>query len=180
MKENLQRFINIHVLEKEAITIKDVTFVCGTLWTDMNKNDPNTKWHLQRRMNDFRIVENSNDTNTTRLLPDHAYEDHNQMVEFIKKTVTGPFQKYVVIGHHAPSKQSVKPRYEGDYLTKGGYSSDLEQIMVNHPQIKVWAHGHCHDVFSYYIGSTRIECNPRGYKFYEKRADEFELKYIEV
>jgi hypothetical protein len=35
-------------------------------------------------------------------------------------------------------------------------------------------------VFDYMIGSTRIFCNPRGYKDYEDRADEFELLTVEV
>ena len=50
----------------------------------------------------------------------------------------------------------------------------------NHPQIKLWTHGHTHDVFDYVIGETRIVCNPRGYYGYEQRASDFDFLLIEV
>jgi hypothetical protein len=74
----------------------------------------------------------------------------------------------------------VKPDYHGDHLTNGAYSSDLSEFILDHPQIKLWTHGHTHDVFDYMIGDTRILCNPRGYILYENRADEFELLFTEV
>jgi hypothetical protein len=80
----------------------------------------------------------------------------------------------VVVTHHAPSKASIKPRYQGDHLMNGGYSSDLSEFILDNPQIKVWTHGHTHDHFDYMIGSTRILCNPRGYAGYEERSQEFD------
>ena len=53
-------FSNIHLLEKETWEHNGVTFVGGTLWTDMNKNDSLTLWHTGQRMNDFRLINNSN------------------------------------------------------------------------------------------------------------------------
>ena len=51
---------NVYLLDKETKKIDDVTFVGGTLWTDMNREDPLTLFHISRMMNDFRCVENSN------------------------------------------------------------------------------------------------------------------------
>jgi hypothetical protein len=51
---------------------------------------------------------------------------------------------------------------------------------MDHPQIKLWTHGHTHEDFDYMVGSTRIVCNPRGYDAYEERADRFKLKFVEV
>ena len=82
--------------------------------------------------------------------------------------------------HHAPSKQSTKPQYERDVIVNGAYSSELTEFILDNPQIKLWTHGHTHDVFDYMIGSTRILCNPRGYDGYEDRADDFELLTVEV
>jgi hypothetical protein len=62
----------------------------------------------------------------------------------------------------------------------GAYSSDLSEYILDHPQIKLWTHGHTHEDFDYLIGSTRIVCNPRGYIKYESRADEFNLKFVEI
>ena len=51
---------------------------------------------------------------------------------------------------------------------------------MDHPQIKLWTHGHTHEDFDYMVGETRIVCNPRGYIRYEERADSFKLKYVDV
>ena len=58
----------------------------------------------------------------------------------------------------------------------GGYSSDLSEFIMDHPQIKLWTHGHTHEEFDYMMGSTRVLCNPRGYIHYEHQADVWKLK----
>lgn len=118
---------------------------------------------------------------SARFSPEDAYEDHLACMEFIKNTVDAdPLGKFVVVGHHAPSKQSTHPRYKNETLINSAYSSDLTEFMLARPQIKVWTHGHTHEPFDYMVGSTRIVCNPRGYDGYESRADQFELKYVEL
>ena len=102
------------------------------------------------------------------------------MLKFIDEATKDHTKKYIVVGHHAPSKASTKPRYSKDTLMNGGYSSDLSEFILDRPQIKMWTHGHTHDVFDYRIGSTRIVCNPRGYINYEGRADEFDFLLLEV
>lgn len=49
---------NIHFLDKESVHIQDVTFFGGTLWTDMNNEDPATLQGINHMMNDFRCVSN--------------------------------------------------------------------------------------------------------------------------
>lgn len=183
---------NVHLLDKESVTIDDVTFIGGTLWTDMNKEDSLTLYHIRTMMNDFRIVQNTNrvvnfkdtegkfHTRPAKFCPEDAVEDHKKMIQYIQSVIEGKNEKFVVVGHHAPSKQSTKPRYKDDVLMNGGYSSDLSEYILDHPQIKLWTHGHTHDKFDYMIGSTRIVCNPRGYINYEDCADHFELEYIDV
>ena len=113
--------------------------------------------------------------------PNDAYNDHLAMMSLVMNTVDAdPNGKFVVVGHHAPSRQSTHPRYMADEIMNGGYSSRLDFIIEDRPQIKVWTHGHTHEPFDYLIGGTRIVCNPRGYIGHEARADEFELKYVEV
>jgi hypothetical protein len=62
----------------------------------------------------------------------------------------------------------------------GGYSSSLDEYIMDHPQIKLWTHGHTHHTFDYMVGGTRIVCNPRGYIGYEKEASDWQLKTFEV
>lgn len=168
---------NLHILDKELFVVDDVTFIGGTLWTDMNKEDPITLMTIKGMMNDFRCVTNGKN----RFTPENAVEDHKRMLDYIRLIIEGKFdQKFVVVGHHAPSKQSTHPRYADETIMNGGYSSDLSEFIMDHPQIKLWTHGHCHNNFDYMICSTRIVCNPRGYDAYEDRADRFELKFVEV
>jgi hypothetical protein len=178
-KKNLKYLPNLQILDKETWTLFDeVTFIGGTLWTDMNNEDPITMWHVGKSMNDFRCVKNGE---SARFLTDDAVKEHRAMVEFISKTVEGKFdQKFVVVGHHAPSRLSTHPRYKEEALMNGGYSSDLNDFILERPQIKLWTHGHTHEDFDYMIGTTRVVCNPRGYIGYENRADNFALKYLEV
>ncbi len=213
----LQELPNIHVMEKEFIRLGDVTFVCGTLWTDMNKEDPITLNHIKGYMNDYRIIENSNEmsqfkkaiykkdeegnyimqkigevnstvldhyeieTRPSKFSPELSVQEHKATLKFIADVVDAePTTKFVVVGHHAPSKLSTKPRYEKDVQVNGAYSSDLSEFMLDRPQIKVWTHGHTHHNFDYMIGSTRVVANPRGYHMYEEQADTFKLQYIEV
>jgi len=193
VKENLAYLKNLHILEKETVTIGDVTFIGGTLWTDMNNEDPLTLFHIKGMMNDFIEVRNSNTetsfkdedgnfrTRVSRFTPMDAVEDHKKMLEFIRLVVEGKEDgKFVVVGHHSPSRLSTHPRYAQDTVMNGGYSSHLDFFIEDHPQIKLWTHGHTHEPFDYNIGLTRIVCNPRGYIGHEKRASDFKLKYIEV
>ena len=177
---------NLHILEKETFVLDDVTFIGGTLWTDMNRRSIRTLHEISRMMNDFRCVDNSarltdgrgwNDRFTTT----DAADDHDAMLEYIRLMIEGKWdQKFVVVGHHAPSRLSTHPRYAHEAIMNGGYSSELDNFILDHPQIKLWTHGHTHEDFDYMIGSTRILCNPRGYINYEERADRWQLKTIEV
>ena len=201
----LAQYENIHLLDKETFVLDDVTFIGGTLWTDMNKEDPMTLLHIKGMMNDFRTVTNSSrpgvifegghfneagefvkdpwgtHTRPAKFLPEDAVVDHKAMLEYIRLMIEGKFdQKFVVVGHHAPSKKSTHPRYQHDTLMNGAYSSSLDEYIMDHPQIKLWTHGHTHHEFDYMIGSTRILCNPRGYIHYEDQADQFQLKTVEI
>jgi predicted phosphodiesterase len=177
---------NLHILEKQTWTLDDVTFIGGTLWTDMNQRDNRTLHDIARMMNDFRCVDNSNKTEDGRGWPGRfttvdAANDHDAMVEFIRTTVAGRYdQKFVVVGHHSPSRLSTHPRYKDQFVMNGGYSSQLDDFILDHPQIKLWTHGHTHEDFDYQIGSCRVVCNPRGYINYEERADTWKLKTLEV
>lgn len=193
LKETFAHLPNVHVLEKESITVGDVTFLCGTLWTDMNGEDPHTMVVIRGYMNDFRCIANSRVPVSFRdsegqhhqrvgmFSPQDSVDDHRAMLEFIDASVTAnPAGKFVVVGHHAPSNQSIKPRYAGDRIVNGAYSSELSEFILDRPQIRLWTHGHTHDVFDYMIGICRIVCNPRGYAGHEERANQWELLTIEL
>jgi predicted phosphodiesterase len=204
LRDRLGYLDNLHILDKEVVTIDDVRFVAGTLWTDMNREDTATLKSIASFMNDYRIIKNSNHPpvifnggnfnennewvadpwgshiRPAKFKPEDSVADHKAMMDVIRNTVDGKTGKFVVCGHHSPSKQSTKPQYEHDVLVNGAYSSNLNDFILDRPQIKLWTHGHTHHVFDYMIGSTRILCNPRGYDGYEQQADDFKLITVEV
>jgi hypothetical protein len=61
LQNQLGHIDNLSILDKEKVTIDGVTFICGTLWTDMNAQDPVTLLHIRSVMNDFAIIKNSNE-----------------------------------------------------------------------------------------------------------------------
>jgi len=193
LKDVLGYLPNLHILEKESITIGDVTFLCGTLWTDMNQEDPDTLYRIRSYMNDFRIIRDSrypvhykdsegkHHTREGRFSPEISVEEHRAMVKFVKESVDAdPTARYVVVGHHSPSRSSTHPQYADQTMVNGAYSSDLDQFILDRPQIKLWTHGHTHHEFDYMIGSCRVVCNPRGYDGYEQQAEQWQLKTVDI
>jgi Icc-related predicted phosphoesterase len=215
LKAELADLPNIHILEKETWEHNGITFVGGTLWTDMNKGDSLTLWHCGQRMNDFQLIKNSNRTThhknviyaknpdgsgmhlkdtkgnlvvervdhyekASRWSPEDSVEDHKKMVDYINIATQDKSKKYVVVTHHAPTPLSIAECYKSDTLMNGAFHSDLSEFIMDRPQIKLGLHGHMHNVSDYMIGDTRVVCNPRGYVKWEQRANEFELKYLEI
>jgi hypothetical protein len=195
MRRKLAHLPNLYILEREIKVIDDVTFIGGTLWTDMNNSDALTLYHMRTMMNDFRVIQNSAvpvhfrtqegefKTRVAKFSPEDAVTEHVKMKEYIQ-VVTAMLgknpNKYVVVGHHAPSRRSTHEMYAHDTIMNGGYSSDLDEFIMDRPEIKLWTHGHTHHVFDYVIGETRVVCNPRGYHGYEARADEWKLLTVDI
>jgi len=173
---------NIHLLEKESYELDGVLFLGATLWTDMNRQDALTLYHMQGAMNDYRQITMLNEEKHAyhRLQPEYTVKEHFKTLDYFKLALAENKQReggalpVVVVTHHSPSKLSIKPKYEKDVLINGAYSSDLSELILDNPEIRAWTHGHTHDTFDYTIGETRVICNPRGYKYYEQRAEEFD------
>jgi len=173
---------NVHFLENDVWKHEDFTFIGCTLWTDCNNGDPLTLHSLGDMMNDFRIIRND-EAGYTKLRPAHTLSRHVQSKSYIKNIVAEKGdEKFVVVGHHAPTKLSTHDRYKHQvhHLMNGGYSSDLSEFIMDRPQIKLWTHGHTHDPFDYMVGETRVVCNPRGYGGHDPQADVFELKFLDI
>lgn len=194
---------NVHFLDKEFRVIDGVLFFGGTVWTDMNNQDVNTMQQIRHMMNDYRTIMNSDKPVTYKIMvpdpevpggeravfkqregvlsPLDTVEDH---FEF-RRRLDAAMEQYqdlpvVVCGHHAPSKLSTHPRYAGEVLVNGAYSTNMDEYITERSRIVLWTHGHTHEHFDYIVGETRIFCNPRGYINYEHCADEFVLKSVEI
>ena len=164
LREECAEYPNLHFLEDKSVTIGDVIFIGATLWTDCNKSDPLTMWHLPKMMNDFYIIKNERN-NFRRMSTDDIVARHHKSAEFIRTIAKNApkDKKVVVISHHCPSENSVHAIYKDHFVMNGGYRSNMDDFILDNPNIVLWTHGHTHHCFNYMIGSTRVICNPRGY-----------------
>jgi len=180
LRDECSKLPNVHFLERDIWKHDDWTFIGATLWTDCNKGDPLTLHALQDMMNDYRVIRNE-ESGFTPLRPAHTMHRHQETVGYIRAVVQDrDSEKFVMVGHHSPSHRSIHETYADDKIMNGGYHSDLSEFILDHPQIKLWTHGHTHFPFDYTIGETRIVCNPRGYSGWDPMADHFQLKFIDI
>jgi Icc-related predicted phosphoesterase len=172
---------NVYFMDKQWRIIDGVVFYGGTLWTDMNGEDPLTMHNIRMSMNDYNCVKNTSQEGLRVFMPQDSVDDYRAFLQKLDDTLAlHPGLPVVVVGHHAPSRASTHPRYRTEFVVNGAYSSNLDEFILDRRQIRLWTHGHTHEDFDYMIGTTRIVCNPRGYDGYEARADRFKLKYVEI
>ena len=177
---------NLYILENETVDILGYTFIGVTLWTNMNEEDSLTLYHVDSMMSDYRTILNSARTlnewgKPARLTPEDTVVLHKKSMDYINHiTYDRPNYKFIVVGHHCPSKKSIHPKYAHDKIMNGAFASDLDDFIAYRPQIKLWTHGHTHEKFDYHISETRVVCNPRGYSGREPGADNFKLQYIDL
>jgi predicted phosphodiesterase len=180
LRDEYSKFPNVYFLEQDFKVIDDVTFIGGTLWTDCNKGDPLTLNALSGIMNDFRVIRNDEKA-YIKLKPENTVDRHRQTVGYFKTVLADrKDSKVVVVGHHAPTFNSVHEKYRNEQLMNGGYASDLSEFILDNPQIVLWTHGHMHDPCDYMVGTTRVVCNPRGYAGHDAQADVFQVKFLEI
>lgn len=68
----------------------------------------------------------------------------------------------VVVTHHAPSTGSLDAQWIGNPSNHWFITDDMEDLIMDR-QPRLWVHGHVHTGFDYYIGNTRVVCEPMGY-----------------
>ena len=152
----------IHYLENDYVKIKDTIFLGCTLWTDFRNENPLEMMEASRYLNDYKTIRIG--SNYRKMNPDDTLKFHKKSKLFLQQKLE-EFKdtKTWVLTHHGPSYQSVHQKYRSAGIANGAYVSDLDDLILNNPQVKCWSHGHTHENFDYMIGDCRVVCNPRGY-----------------
>ena len=174
---------NVTLLEDQCEEYNGVVFVGATLWTDLNKGDPITAWHLKSMMNDYRVITQYYETRNVyhKLTPEYTRDVHLKSRAYIKTICELNRDKpVVVVTHMAPSFQSVNEKYKWDTTSNGGYASNLDEFILDNDNIKLWFHGHMHDPVDYTIGETRVLSNPRGYIGHEDTSQFDPTRFVEI
>lgn len=152
---------NFYLLENTTVKLNDINFIGFTLWTNFFNENPNEMMDSELYMNDYksiRIGPNYRKLNTVDVLGFHKKSRsylESQLQELQDAQV-------FVISHHAPTLQAIAPKYKS-FSCNGSFCSDLDNFILEHPNIKNWAFGHVHTHFDFMIGECRMTCNPRGY-----------------
>ncbi len=171
-KQALFEFDNVHLLERESVTIDGVNFHGATLWT--NFCNGTKKKECQRAVSDFTWIQQDN-TNQP-ITPDFVLQYFSDTLMWLHEALTNVVgEKNIVITHMAPSFKSQHPKFAGSNIA-GFFCSNLEDLIeLWEPQI--WIHGHLHDQVNYIVGHTKILANPWGYP---REKNQHRFHYIVV
>lgn len=172
---------NVYFLENDTIAFQGVRFIGSTLWTDFEvphgtlNGEPELPLEARRDLAyhvcirdiaDFRFIHRSDERRpgeTGLITIQELISRHRTSRAYIERQLAEPFQgKSVVITHHAPSPRSINPAYLGS-PTNAAFTSDLTET-IHDGRPWYWIHGHIHHSSDYVEGTTRVLCNPRGYR----------------
>ncbi|MGJ7558532.1 metallophosphoesterase [Variovorax sp. RB3P1] len=176
------RELGIRFLDCDEVVIAGVRFLGCTLWTDFRLRIDNPGFAGQpvrllsdrqrsmtesaRYLADYSAIriddpQTSNSRGTRRLVPTDTLAIHRRRRSWLRAKLSEPFHgPTVVVTHHAPHRNSLAPRFAGDWLS-GGFVNEMTPDFFTVPSLFV--HGHTHDSFNYEVGTCRVVCNPRGY-----------------
>jgi predicted phosphodiesterase len=149
----------VALLHDEVISIGDIHFFGGTMWTDFHQADPLAMLAARQQMNDYRHIMTPG---RKMLQPADTVPLHNTFVEkllaWFEQDLSGP---RVVISHHAPV---VNPntQYGNSPLMPAFNSLDMLPVIEKY-QPRLWVYGHTHECDNQMIGNTQIISNQLGY-----------------
>ena len=157
---------NIRLLDNDEAVIAGVRFLGSTLWTDfMLFGEGERRAEAMRQAvkftRDFSRIR-AGESAQALFTPEDSAALFNIHAGWLERKLSEPHAgPTVVITHHAPSRNSIHPRFAGSLLN-ACFVSDAEHLL-RPGRASLWVHGHTHDSFDYLLNGTRVVCNPRGY-----------------
>ncbi len=157
---------NVLVLDRSTFESEGVLFVGATLWTDMNRGDPLTMYNMRQVMAyDGKCRYETGEGGYMSSFTSYNWiNTHAAHKAYIRKVLAeNPNKKTVVMTHHLPLLTLGDPQYAGD-AANAYYMSDLSDVVLDNPQVVLWAYGHTHFQSDTKLGSTRFINNCVGYQ----------------
>src|SRR6266404_2572281 len=156
---------NLYILNGTALELAGVRFAGATLWTDYQvfgeANQARVMNACAKGMNDHRLI-GWQKKPWLRFRPQEAALLHHRSKAYLEGVLATPFEgPTVVVSHTAVHWNSVHPKYRSNPVT-GSFVSD-QSVLIERYQPTLWVHGHVHKSSDYWVGQTRILCNPHGY-----------------
>ena len=175
LKEEFPMDSTMKFLENDYIELdNDIIIVGATLYTNYHLDG--IPQHIgmracKHKLNDFRygLYDDLENNEIVGLEPKHYLDMHYKSLEYIGKICDeNPNKKIIVVTHHAPSNQAIPSIYKGERDSNCGYASNLGGFIMQHPNIKAWIYGHCHDQKQFNVGDCICINNSRGYVSYKE------------
>lgn len=160
-KEAVSDYPNVHLLEKETLSLDGVTFVGTTLWSDLS--DPLGRAAVQNLLNDFILI----GTNEGLLTGEMYHREHMACKGWLLKELEArkADERVVAVTHHSPSCHCRNRKYDyekGARYTRQGFCTDLNTFIQMWSPI-YWVYGHTHSSVRFTLGHTTIISNQYGY-----------------
>lgn len=179
MREWAKQFPRLHFLERDVVTLNGVNFIGATAWTDYSYGgggQPLNMLRAQDLLNDHKRIKWNQHGTYRKLL---ARDCHTMNAE-AKRFIFSELEKHegetnVVVTHHAPTANSIHPRFaadESNFCYVNSWGNDIAYSSAN-----LWVHGHTHSECEYEVGDCRVICNPCGYPGENPKAS---VRIIEI
>lgn len=153
---------NVVVTDALSREVGGIPMVFTTLWSDLDAANPVDRYHIERGMNDYRVIKG--------MTPEVSTAMHRTMAEFVFDS-----KPLLVFSHHAPSFES-ETRYRGSTLS-AAYCTELSSRILD-TDIEYWVHGHTHSNTSYDIGKCKVRTAMYGY--YTERSRDEKYRWGEI
>lgn len=156
----------VHLLHNQSVVLGGIRFVGTPLWSDFLADGPGfapiAKHAAASMVGDFQYIRSRSSGGKDGVLtPDYAIRMHQRARRALERELQDAYtEKVVVVTHHAPSLRSLSDGFKGSALN-GAFASAMDDF-VGLSFAKLWVHGHMHQSEDYWLGDTRVLCNPRG------------------
>ena len=185
---------NVKILDNSSELYEGILFIGSTLWTDFDKKNICKMQDAETFMRDYEYITRVPLRELTyvernhpkphikygMMTADFIYDEHIRSVGTIRQLLENNKEvPTVVITHHAPSLRCQNVQRHGTNMIHA-YCSDLEPLIEENSQIKLWISGHTHDNHDFMVGETRLLSNQHGYINYENQARYFRPKTVEI
>jgi hypothetical protein len=169
---------NFYFLDNSFVVIDDIKFVGSTLWVNFFNEDPHCIMNAPIEIKDFSKIINNEENDY--ISPYDILEEYKKSFAFIEKELyeEDGFKK-VLVTHYAVSHQSIPEQYKVHQqdLKNNHYFANNLDYFIGYSGAALAVHGHLHTSADYFIGDTRVVCNPFGYP--DSNNPSFEMKVID-
>jgi Icc-related predicted phosphoesterase len=173
LNDAVHRLRGVDVLDNNVLTVKatDQTrrVVGTTLWygkTPAPKHplilSTDEQWGrgIIREVNEKGVVERPYaDFEAIKKLHEWYDDEHKRAKKFLEENVR---EGDIVVTHFLPTRHSTPDKFRGALNNNWFVAAELESF-IEERKPALWIHGHTHTSCDYWIGETRIVCNPLGY-----------------